>query len=386
MLRWPSMVMIGAASRNVGKTEMACELISRYSRTGPIYAVKVTTIRETGEGCPRGGKGCGVCSSLKTPFLISEERQGGIGKDTARMRDAGATMVYWLRVQEAHLVQGIHELRRQVPSGVPVVCESNSARSVIEPGIFLVIREAGAASIKAHCRKVIGFADRVLIFNGSGWSIQPAQIQFTDGCWRLHESASAIILAGGQSRRMQRNKALLDFAGQPLIKHIADQLKTAFPEILIGANDPDQYGFLGLKIVLDNEPGCGPLMGIASCLGQSRHDLNFVTACDIPNQNIPFIRRMLDAADGYDAVIPVSPDGRHDPLFGIYRKTVIQPAADLLKHGKRRIMDLSGHARVLLLDALETGGLQNLNTPEDYVRSLDDAAGVADQKPYRQER
>ena len=109
-------------------------------------------------------------------------------------------------------------------------------------------------------------------------------------------------------------------------------------------------------------------MGILSALGASNHDLNLVVACDIPEVPLGLIRRMFRAADGYDAVVPLDPEGRPEPLFSLWRKTMIAHAEAALLENKRRPLEALGraHVRYVPLD----GGLQNLNAAEDYERFL----------------
>jgi len=154
MMRWPGMVMIGAAGRNVGKTEYACDLI-RLLVPQPVVGVKVTTIAERNGPCPRGGAGCGVCTSVKGDFCLTEEHETTSGKDTCRMRAAGAQHVFWLRVLKYALDSGVAALRAALPAGVPVVCESNSLRAVIEPDVFLIIKEKGSSNVKQTAADVM---------------------------------------------------------------------------------------------------------------------------------------------------------------------------------------------------------------------------------------
>ncbi len=111
MIRLDGMLMIGSAGANVGKTELACAILRKFSRAGEeIVGIKVTTIDEKDGQCPRGGEGCGVCSSLEGVYLITQESDPASGKDTARLLAAGANRVYWLRVLRAHIEQGLTAL------------------------------------------------------------------------------------------------------------------------------------------------------------------------------------------------------------------------------------------------------------------------------------
>lgn len=185
---------------------------------------------------------------------------------------------------------------------------------------------------------------------------------------------SAAILAGGQSRRMGQNKALLPLHGQPLIAHIAAQLRPAFAELLVSANDADLYQFLGLPVVADATPGSGPLMGILSCLQAARHEWLFVTGCDVPDINLAFIAAMQQLSADCDVVMPLDANGRPEPLFALYRKSVIPVAQALLAAGGRRIIDILPALRVAH-PPLPGGWLKNLNTPDDYASAVDTTVG-----------
>lgn len=368
MVYRPDIIIIGAADRNVGKTEFASELIRRLAAPGhPVLGVKITTIKEEGGRCPRGGTGCGVCTSLQGRYEIIEEQTSGPAKDTHRMLAAGASKVYWLRVLHRHLAEGLSELLKLLPPGIPVVCESNSARLALHPGLFLVLRRHGSSLVKPSCAKVIDYADRLVEFTGDAWDLTPRQLRFADGIWQLpHPNATAIILAGGESRRMARDKSMLPVCGQPMIGHIASQLRPLFATILIGANAPEKYAFLGCPVVPDQAPGAGPLMGMASCLAASNSELNFIIGCDIPTVQPGLIRQLLEAGRDADIAIPRTAHGP-EPLFAVYRRSTVLPLAhQLLAAEKRRITELLPGLKVTFLDLEKADWYHNLNTPKEY--------------------
>ena len=173
---------------------------------------------------------------------------------------------------------------------------------------------------------------------------------------------------------MGRDKSLLPLAGEPLIARIAGQLRPLFDEVLVSANDPAPYAFLGLPVIADAEPEQGPLMGIASCLEAARNDWLFVTGCDVPDLDSAFIARLLAQAGECDIVMPQDAAGRPEPLCALYRKTALPVAHRLLAVGRRRIIDLLPELRVVS-PALPGGWLKNLNTPEEFAefaRQLED--------------
>lgn len=361
----PDILMIGSSGRNVGKTLLACEMIRRHAASYAVTAVKITTIHEEEWSCPHGADGCGVCGSFKGDYQLTEEHDGPPDKDTTRLLTAGAARVFWLRVRHEHLAEGVGELVRRLPVGQPVVIESNSARQVLAPGLFLVLRDGGA-EVKASCRRVMGQADRTLIFDGGGWGVATERITFSAGRWWMRQEAAGIVLAGGQSRRMGQDKNFLPVAGRPMIQHIVAQVAPWVDEVLIGADDSGKFAFLQCRVVPDREVGMGPLMGLCSCLAASKHELNVVTACDIPMQDPHFLMRMIDAAQGNDIVMPLSQGGRPEPLLAVYRKSVGTVAEQVLSCGGRRMADLFTSVRVKYIGMDESGWYRNVNTMEDY--------------------
>jgi molybdopterin-guanine dinucleotide biosynthesis protein A len=361
------MLIIGAAGRNLGKTEFACELIRRHAATQPVFGIKVTTIEDQEGTCSRGGQGCGACTSLQGNYCISEELPTANKKDTDRMLRAGAKRVWWLRVLHEHLEAGLVDVLERIPADALVVCESNSARTVLEPGLFVIVRGSNSTAMKPSCRAVLCHADRVVEFHGQGWDFQPAQIVTIGHRWVLWPDATAVILAGGESLRMGLDKSLLEVGNQPMIGHIADQL-ACFPERLIGSNDPARYAFLHIPVIPDQVRGRGPLMGILSCVDRAAHELCFVTGCDIPMLDPGFILHLLAQADDYDIVMPQFADGRVEPLLAVYRKTVVPVAQAIVERGGRRIVELFDHLRVHFVSGDSLSWYHNLNTMGDLRR------------------
>lgn len=185
MIEAPGMLMIGSAGRNSGKTEFACSLIRKYRPKCSIVGIKVTAVEERDGQCPRGGEGCGVCSSLEGNYLITEETNAGPGKDTERLLAAGATSVYWLRVLKAHLEEGAEALFRTVDPAATVICESNSLRTLVEPALFLMFRHKSERSFKESARAVRHCANRLVTFDGSGLDMDLGAVDLVEGRWTM---------------------------------------------------------------------------------------------------------------------------------------------------------------------------------------------------------
>lgn len=359
--------MIGSAGRNAGKTDFACSLLRKFGRDQSIIGIKVTTIDRKDGSCPRGGTGCGVCSSLSGDFCITEETGVPPRKDTSRLLAAGARRVFWLRVVRAHLVEGASELLNIMGPDAVSICESNSLRTVVEPGLFFMVRNRRDEDhYKKSAAEVMKYADRTVLFDGNGFDTDLADIGLVDGNWRLLERATAIVLVGGVSKRMKQDKGMLLINGRPMIEHVCSQLRGNFDQILVSASDSKKYAFLGLDIIPDEVPLQGPLMGMVSALAASSNDLNLVVACDIPEIDITFARQMLAEAEKYDVVIPRTADGMLEPLFAVYRKSVLSTMKKVLSSGERRVRAIFDHCNVKYVHLSDGKRPRNLNTMEEY--------------------
>jgi molybdopterin-guanine dinucleotide biosynthesis protein A len=181
---------------------------------------------------------------------------------------------------------------------------------------------------------------------------------------------TAIIMAGGKSRRMGRDKSMLPIDGVPAIKHVLDQLKPYFDEILISSNNPAEHSFDDVKVVADEVKGAGPLVGIVSALRVSRNDINFVVACDIPEVDIAVVRRMISEIDGFDAAIPQTGPSQYEPLFAVYKKSILAEADKAIASQRYRVMDPLENCKVKYVDLGDNLQFRNLNTMDDYRKFI----------------
>lgn len=374
------MLLIGSTGPNSGKTVLACSLIERFRKTSPVVGVKVTTIKKRNGRCPRGGVGCGVCSSLDGDFAITEETNRNSHKDTCRLLAAGADRVLWLRVMKDCLKTGIEALLEVIPHDVPIVCESNSLRGIVKPGVFIMIAGGGAVLRKVTARRVIKHADRVVRSSGGRLNFDVEQISLHDGRWTIVPRATAVILAGGSSSRMGRDKAMMPAAGpaadkasRPMVEVILAQLRGLFTEIIISADDAARFRYLGLRVVPDRIRHQGPMMAIASAVEASVTDVNFVVACDIPQLDRDLVRRMLlhAVSDNVDIVVPVNAAGKYETLFAVYKKSCLPAIDAAIEEGVRRISDVFARCRVRYVRLQGLSRITNINTPRDLRRMTD---------------
>ena len=366
MLKLDGMLMIGSAGRNAGKTVLACAAIKKFCKSTNITGIKVTTIKAKDGKCPRGGRGCGVCSSLDGDFCITEELKRNSSKDTSRLLAAGASRVFWLRVMSSHLEQGLTALLSIMGSDAISVCESNSLRHVVEPGLFLMVTSPNLKKWKASAQDVRRYVDKVVVSDGSSFDFDIDEIKLTERRWQSELSATAIILTGGKSSRMGTDKGMLSINGQTMLEHICKQLRGTFSQILISAGDAEKYGFAGFEVVRDEVPGQGPLMGIASALEASANEINFIVACDIPYIEMGCVRKMLTEARGADIVVPTTDDRKYEPLFAVYRKSALDAIKRTLRKGGRKISEVFDKCEVKYIDLGKADWLININTLAEY--------------------
>jgi len=184
------------------------------------------------------------------------------------------------------------------------------------------------------------------------------------------------IQAGGESYRIGRNKALLPLAGRSLIEHVLARLEGLGDEILITTNLPQDYSFLGLRLVADLVPGIGALAGLHTSLAAARGRSVLVVACDMPFISRPLLEHLVGLAPQADVVIPRH-DDKYEPLHAVYNQRNCLPALEnALAAGARRLISFFPQVKVLPVEESELARLDpqglsffNINTPEDLAQA-----------------
>jgi len=364
-------LLVGATSRNVGKTQLACDIIRSIAAERTVAAVKITAAEPHGDRCVHGGEGCGACRTLTGDFLIEQEDGRHHDKDTARLLAAGANPCLWVRARRAHLRSVLSELLERLDPAVPIVCESTSLRSVVVPGVFLLVSAGRTPAGKPAALRAWDDADQHVLWDGRSAAFRREDLSFDGRAarWCLRRPAAAIVLAGGSSTRMGHDKALLPLDGQTLVETAVAQLRPHFADVLISAHGPKDGYPAGVRVIRDRTPGAGPLAAMASACAASRHDINFVRACDIPDMDVDLVTWMLRQARHADIVVPRDGD-HHQPLFAVYRKSVLPAMDAALAAGERRPAAIFDRCRTLFIDLAPDEVPVNLNTPADLEAYL----------------
>ena len=180
---------------------------------------------------------------------------------------------------------------------------------------------------------------------------------------------TAIILAGGKSSRLKKNKAFLPINGKTLIETVIGNLTPYFDEIIISASSKRKLCGLPCQTVLDEQPGFGPLMGILSGLRASKNQNNFIIACDIPEFNHPFFTKMLPYINHHEIVVPVNGHNLFEPLFAFYRKNLIPLLEKHMQQDKRKVNQLLANCHTKYVGMEDNDKQPSLKTGGARMRS-----------------
>lgn len=189
----------------------------------------------------------------------------------------------------------------------------------------------------------------------------------------MKRTYGALILAGGMGRRMGgANKALLQLQQQTFLSRLENALSD-FDEKLISIQDASWLGDSPFLPVLDQVTDRGPMEGLRCSLSLCRSDALLVVACDMPLFSGELAKAMIQAGEGFDAVICRDSMGKLHPLCGIYSKQCLPVMDSLIAQGNYRIMEITKlvPTRIFPLNdfAFSDTLLSNINTP-DALASL----------------
>jgi len=196
-----------------------------------------------------------------------------------------------------------------------------------------------------------------------------------------------IILAGGKSLRLGRDKLLEKVGKTSLLEQVLSRIETLSKNIIIVTSGERTFSQLSnyptVKITSDIIPGKGSLGGIYTGLVESDSFYNLVIAADMPFLSEPLLRYMVEVSDGFDFVLPRI-DNLYEPLHAIYSKNCIAPCELLLKQNRRVIIELFDYVKVRFVEAEEINRFDpehlsffNINTKEDLELAKRIARGAS---------
>lgn len=195
---------------------------------------------------------------------------------------------------------------------------------------------------------------------------------------------SAVVLAGGFSRRLGKDKPLLPLAGKPLISHVLDAVERVVDEKIVVVASKTQRGtyakILGsdVSMVVDKGDVHGPLVGAMSGLAESSGEYTALLPCDTPFMSREVLELLFDLCRGRSAAVPRWPDCKVEPLQAVYKTELALKAAEkALAIGKVDIQAMIDsvqrvrYVSTLVLEQFDAELLTffNINTPLDLKRA-----------------
>src|SRR3989338_3011066 len=189
----------------------------------------------------------------------------------------------------------------------------------------------------------------------------------------MSRAVTGVILAGGESRRMGRDKAHLPWGDRTLIEHIVDTLRPVTNEIIVVANDAVPFSHLRTRVVEDLVLGAHALGGLYTGLTLAAHEQCFVCACDAPFLNPALIQFLIQQADGWDLVIPRTREGLQ-PLHAVYRRSILPAIEEQLRMQRWDLRAVVPNVRACIIGPEQIARFDpealsffNVNTPNDYA-------------------
>ncbi|MBX9688151.1 MAG: molybdenum cofactor guanylyltransferase [Candidatus Obscuribacterales bacterium] len=145
-----------------------------------------------------------------------------------------------------------------------------------------------------------------------------------------------VILCGGKSKRMGRNKAFLPYAGKTLIEHSLDLMSEVFQDVLLVSNNPEDFEHLSANSLKDIIPNRGPLVGILSGLLVSNYEHIFVMPCDMPFVDKSLMRQ-ISAQRHKAEILLYRHEQKNEALLGLYSKACIEALEEAIFAGEDRV-------------------------------------------------
>ena len=192
---------------------------------------------------------------------------------------------------------------------------------------------------------------------------------------------SGIVLAGGMSRRLGRNKVVEPVGGEALISRVVGRLSQVVERTVVVVNDKERASLLSLpdsaKVAIDIYPDKGSLGGIFTGLSAIEAEWGIVVAGDMPFLNVELLAYMLSIREGFDAVVPQL-NGRPEPTHAAYSISCVPHIKSRVLADDLKIAGFFDDVRVNVVPEEQVEKLDperlsffNVNTQQDLDRALD---------------
>jgi molybdopterin-guanine dinucleotide biosynthesis protein A len=185
--------------------------------------------------------------------------------------------------------------------------------------------------------------------------------------------AIGFVVAGGQSRRMGSDKALLPWGAATLLDHAVERLRACCGTVEVLCGPVERYADRGVAVVPDVAAGAGPLGAVWTGLARAGGRTGLFLAVDLPHVPVALLRHLLEASAGTDVVVPVTARGP-EPLCAVYSTACLEPVQRRIAAGELKMTSFWPDVRVREVreTELEPFGdpaavFRNLNAPSDLA-------------------
>jgi molybdopterin-guanine dinucleotide biosynthesis protein A len=235
--------------------------------------------------------------------------------------------------------------------------------------ISLVDLAKNTNRIYSHARRIEGFLET----RGYHAAVN-AESESPAGGTEKVKDVTGVVLAGGQSSRYGKNKALVKVKGVPLIEKALYAMASIFDHVVMITNKPDEFAYLQVPMFQDIIQGLGPIGGVYTGLKVIPDQAGFFVACDMPFLNPYLIRHMVAIRDDFDVVVPKI-SGWIEALHGLYTKRCGGSIERLIQSGTFQVFRFFSEVSVRFVDDNEVRrwdpdlrSFLNINTPDELKR------------------
>ncbi len=184
-----NLLLIGGATRNVGKTTLTSKIIAKFSEGNNIIAVKIKTIRDR-ETAFHGKNHNPLLEN--EPFRITQIHTADNNSDSGKMLNAGAKYAFKIKAKSQFVELAFEKMLKLVPDKETIiVCESNSLREFIEPSLFLLILKKDSNEMKTSAKKLKHLADKIILSDGKKHNFEVEQLRVENNEWNLKDSPTS---------------------------------------------------------------------------------------------------------------------------------------------------------------------------------------------------
>jgi len=181
--------------------------------------------------------------------------------------------------------------------------------------------------------------------------------------------STLVIMAGGKSSRMKRDKALLPFAGYSTLAEYQYQRCASFFSQVYLSTKEDKFDFAA-NIIEDCYTDSSPLVALVSIFETLKVDEIFLLSVDVPFVDEEIIETLYAKAKPESSVIIAQSPNGLEPLCGIYRRSILEEAKAFLSQGNHRLQSLLNHVKMQKVWIDDTKVFMNLNHPSEYEEAI----------------